>query len=143
MKPQDYVLCYLTGLSRFIALLEVVGIPYHQALNEAVGSASLERWPFQRRRAMAVRFPFPCKVAVKPLVVLTLETAVPIKSLQNHLSIFAGNKPTAWSGFVRGSPMRWKAEDGDIIVEALLEAAAHPLVHSFDPSKLRYKPKLY
>jgi hypothetical protein len=93
--------------------------------------------------ALAFTSPFPCKVPVKPLVILNPETAVPIKSLRDDLSIFEGEKPTAWSGFVRGSPIRWKSADGEVIARALLEAAAHPVAHPFDPSKLKYKPKLY
>ena len=56
----DYFLCYITGISRFIGLLEVVSEPY---------KATTKIWSDDI---------FPCRVNVNLVVVLTPETAVPI-----------------------------------------------------------------
>ena len=63
MKPGDYLLCYLVGISRFIGLLEVVSEPYED--DSPIWSAEA----------------FPLRVRVNKLVELTPETAVPINDL--------------------------------------------------------------
>src|SRR5215217_7669936 len=68
LRPGDYLLCYLTGVSRFIGLLEVVSPP------------------FKDRTPIWADEDFPCRVRVKPLVTLRPETAVPIHQLRGRLS---------------------------------------------------------
>lgn len=110
MKPGDHLICYLTGLSRLVGILEVDGEPFLGT--ERIWADDL----------------FPSRVAVRPIVVLTPETAVPITSLRDQLTIFHGlDNPNAWSGHVRGSPTRWKAEDGRAILAALKDAVQNPV----------------
>ncbi len=70
IKAGDYLLCYLTGVSRWIGILEIVGEPY------------------QDRNAIWEDEIFPCRVHVKPVVLLTPETGVPIVDLRDELSVF-------------------------------------------------------
>jgi len=70
IKPGDYLLCYLTGISRFIGLLEVTS------------SAFKDNSPIWKDED------FPHRIKVKPIVKLEPETAVPIFQLKDHLSIF-------------------------------------------------------
>lgn len=110
IKPGDYLLCYLIGVSRWIGVLEVT--------SEA----------FQDTPRIWEDDTFPCRVRVRPLAALTPETAVPIAQLRERLSIFDPERPMAWTGHVRGSPARWKAEDGEAVVRAVLERKEHPQV---------------
>jgi EVE domain len=74
MKPGDYLLCYMIGISRFIGILEVT--------SEAFKSE--ERiWKDQL---------FPCRVKVKSVVTLSPETAVPVHNFRETLTCFT--KPT-------------------------------------------------
>jgi predicted RNA-binding protein len=99
MKPGDYLLCYLTGISRWIAVLEVTSQPFTDAA------------PIWKDED------FPSRVHVRSVVTLTPETAVPILELRDQLSIFRELKnPNAWTGYFRGSPTRWKAADGDAVL---------------------------
>lgn len=110
LKPGDYLLCYLTRVSRFVGLLEVVSDPYQD---------STPIWEDEE---------FPCRVRVRIIVALTPDTAVPIHDLRDRLSIFQNRQnPHAWSGHVRGSLTRWRAQDGEAIVEALRAAEASPV----------------
>lgn len=85
---------------------------------------------------------FPCRMQVKPLVMLTPETAVPIRELRDNLSIFQDLKsPHAWTGHLRGSPSRWKTADGEIVHTALSQAQANPVARPVDPVKLTRRPK--
>jgi len=70
------------------------------------------------------------------------ETAVPVLDLQEQLTIFQHLKsPLAWTGHFRGSPARWKPSDGEIVVEALLEAQRNPVVRPVRAAKLARRPR--
>lgn len=123
MKPGDYLLCYLTGVSRWIGVLEVVGEPF---------TDSNPIWKTDV---------FPSRVPVKVLVSLTPETAVPVLELKDDLTIFRDLKsPFAWTGHFRGSPARWKVSDGEIVVNAVMTASDNPVVRPVDAAKLGRRP---
>jgi predicted RNA-binding protein len=123
-KPGDYLLCYLTGVSRWIGVLEVVSSPFKDIS------------PIWKDEL------FPCRVRVKKVVVLTPEIAVPVLDLQEQLTIFQHLKsPLAWTGHFRGSPTKWKPGDGEIVVEALLNAQRNPVVRPVNAAKLARRPR--
>jgi len=123
MRLGDYLLCYLTGLSRWVGDLEIVSSPFQ------------EETPIWRDEI------FPCRVKVKQLVTLTPETGVPVLELRNRLSVFQDLKnPAAWSGPFRGSPVLWKVSDGEAVVEAVREAENHPIPRPVNPAKLARRP---
>jgi hypothetical protein len=124
IKPGDYLLCHLTGVSRFIGLLQVTS----DAFRDATGI-----WKDEN---------FPCRLKVKVIIALRPETAVPIHDLRDQLSMFKDMKsPIAWTGNFRGSPLKWKTADADIVVRALQEAKTSPVSRSVDPAKLARRPK--
>ncbi len=123
IKVGDYLLCYVTGISRLIGILEVTS------------EAFRDETPIWNDAA------FPCRLKVKPVITLTFETAVPIQDLRETLSIFQNLKnPHAWNGRLRGSPAKWKRSDGEVIFEALLDAQNHADPRPVDERKLRRKP---
>ena len=123
MKPGDYLLCYLTGISRFIGVLEVVSDPF------------LDHSPMWESEE------FPCRVRVKVIVSLTPETAVPVLELKEQLSFLQNcESPHAWKGYFRGSPTQWEAADGGAVLRALKEAARSPVIRPVDQSKLARRP---
>jgi hypothetical protein len=120
----DYMLCYLTGVSRFVGILEVVCEPYKDASHSIWKDA------------------FPCRLKVRVIAKLTPETGVPITDLADSLSFFQNLKsPNAWTGQVRGSPAKWKNEDGEVVLEAVRNAERNPLVRPIDHRKLRTSPR--
>lgn len=124
IQPGDYLLCYLTGVSRFIAVLEVSSEPYW------------DETPIWEDEL------FPCRMKVEVVAALTPETAVPIFELKDELTFFQNLKsPTAWTGRVRGSPARWEQSDGQAVVNAVLDAANNPIQRPVDKSKLARRPK--
>ena len=125
ISPGDYLVCYLTGVSRFIGILEVTSEPYktdeHDIWEDDV---------------------FPCRMRVKPIVELDPETAIPVHELRHQLSFFQNLKsPHAWTGHFRSSPARWKQTDGEIVLQALHEAMDNPVVRPVDKRKLAYRPQ--
>src|SRR5205807_2033259 len=124
IKTGDYLLCYLTGVSRFIGVLEVTAGPFKD---------SSPIWKDED---------FPCRLRVKNIVVLTPETAVPVFELRDKLSMFHDMKsPIAWTGHFRGSPAKWKTSDGEAVVAVLLEAQKQPIARPVDAAKLARRPK--
>lgn len=124
IKPGDYLICYLTGVSRFIGILEVIDIPFKDD--------SLI-WKDED---------FPSRLKVNTIVALTPSTAIPVHILRDQLSIFQNLKsPHAWTGAFRSSPAKWSAQDGEIVLKALLEAKKNPVERPVDERKLSYRPK--
>lgn len=124
IKPGDYLICYLTGISRFIGILEVTGAAFKD---------SSEIWKNED---------FPCRLKVKPVVELTPETGVPVFELREQLSFFKNLvSPHAWTGHFRGSPTKWESSDGEIVEKAVLEAKANPIIRHVDEKKLKHRPK--
>ena len=56
-KPGDYLLCYITGISRLVGVLEIISKPFKD---------KTKIWEYEA---------FPCRVEVKKLVSLTPETS--------------------------------------------------------------------
>jgi hypothetical protein len=125
IKQADYFLCYLTGIFRWIGLLEVTSEPFRDM-------ATI--WKDES---------FPCRVKVKLVAKLTPETGVPVKKMKDQLSVFqqTAGGALAWTGHFRGSPTKWKTNDGEAVVKAVLQAAESPVVRPIDPGKLKYRPK--
>ncbi|HEX8243847.1 MAG TPA: hypothetical protein VF541_10135 [Longimicrobium sp.] len=125
MRSGDYLLCYLTGVSRFVGVLEVTS------------SAFKDTTPIWGEGA------FPRRVRVRPVVVLTPETGIPILEMRNTLSIFRDleTSPNAWTGHLRGSPTKWSMSDGEAVVAALVEAKNNPVTRAVDPAKLAKRPR--
>ncbi|NQT73733.1 MAG: EVE domain-containing protein [Chloroflexi bacterium] len=124
IKKGDYLLCYLTGISRFVGVLEVTGKAFQD--NSRIWQDDI----------------FPSRLKVKPLIALDHETAVPVQELRDHLSMFQNlPSPHAWTGHFRGSPGKWNASDGEIVVNALRVAKNNPEVRPVDKKKLAYRPR--
>src|SRR4030042_3166231 len=111
---------------RFSGVLEVISRPY---------KSDTPIWSFET---------YPCRTDVKIIVVLTPETAIPILDLCNELSIFRNLKsPKAWTGQIRGSPMKWSQSDGEIIVNYLHKAESKPVTRPVDQKKLARHPHAF
>ena len=124
IKLGDYLLCYLTGVSRFIGVLEAASEPYW------------DETPIWKDEV------FPCRLKVEAIATLTPETAVPIFELKEQLTIFQNLKsPGAWTGHVRGSPAMWQPSDGEAVVYAVMEAMENPIKRPVDRAKLARRPK--
>ena len=122
----DLLLCYMTGVSRFIAILEVTGQPYQDSS------------PIWKTNVFTSRLP------VKVLHKLTPETAIPVHHLARSLSFSADFESSyAWTGHFRGSPTRWKAEDGNVVFQEVRQAEHNPISRPVDLRKMRRQPPIF
>lgn len=124
MKVGDWLLCYATGISRWIGILEVTGPPYQD---------STPIWKDED---------FPCRVPVKVVVALKPDIAVPVKALSSKLSYFEGS-PTSWVGHFRASPIREKLPDAQIVVDAMMNAQANPAPRAYNEVQWNRAPRVY
>jgi len=126
IRPGDYFICYVTGLSRFIGVLEVLSHSYYD---------ETPIWEDQ---------PFPIRVDVRVVYKLDAKTAVPIHDLRDRLSIFKKLRtPTHWSGFFRRSPMPFDPKDAEIIIDAIKDAIANPIEREYDEKIYWRSPRVY
>lgn len=124
IKVGDYLLCYITGISRFIGVLEVISPPFKD---------NMKIWKDED---------FPVRFRVKRIVELDFDTGIPVQELRDELSFFRNlSSPHAWTGRFRGSPTKWSKEDGEAVVNALFIAKENPIERLFDKRKLQYRPK--
>lgn len=101
IKPGDYLLAYLTGVSKWIAVLEVVSEPYDD----------LSRvW----QQAL-----FPCRVKVKVVASVSPESGIPALSLSKDLRMFHDLKTPNWGLLFRIAPRELHPSDGELIANAV------------------------
>lgn len=119
IEPDDYLICYMTGISRYFAVQQVTSAPYKDETpiwNEAI---------------------FPCRVDVEVKLALQPIHAVPVKSLRNELSYFQNMKsPHSWTGSFRSSPTEIAKDDALVILQSLENAENNPVKLEFDERKL-------
>jgi hypothetical protein len=102
LRSGDYLLCYLSRVSRWVGILVVQSAPY------------LDNTTRIWKEEMC-----PCRVDVRLLKSLSLDRAVPIRDLADRLSIFQSPN---WSVSLMASPSRWKEEDAKAVIEAISKA---------------------
>ncbi|MFZ0800978.1 MAG: hypothetical protein WBQ09_14775 [Terriglobales bacterium] len=122
VKKGDFLLCYLTGVMRWVGALEVLG------------SSSDTRRIWQDRE-------FPVRFEVKPAIMLEPEHGVPMEQLEGRVSFFATAKDRAkFRGIVRASPNLLHVKDGELIFSLLQQAERSPVARPVDPKKLAKRP---
>lgn len=123
IKPGDILLCYLTGVMRWVGALEVVG-------------------PSKNTSPIWKEDEFPVRLDVRPLIMLNPEKGVPMDQLNGKVSFFSGPKDAGkFKGFLRGSPALFEHhEDGEFIIGLLKEAERNPVIRPIDPRKLARRP---
>jgi hypothetical protein len=112
IKPGDVLVCYLTRVSRWFGLLEVIEGPF------------IDDKPI----FMAESDPFVVRFRVRTSVWLDIEKALPIhdETIWAGLSFTRGLEKgsTGWTGKVRGSLVRLDDLDGQFLAERLSAQAA-------------------
>ncbi|MCE5325909.1 MAG: hypothetical protein LLG01_05795 [Planctomycetaceae bacterium] len=124
MQPGDILLCYLTGVMRWVGALEVTG----------PSTDSSPIWSVAD---------FPQRVAVKPVIQLQPETGIPMEQLEGRVSFYTGPKDRGkFKGFIRRSPNLMVKTDAELVIALLREAEKKPVARPVDPAKLARKPFL-
>jgi len=125
VQPGDVLLCYMTGVMRWVGALEVVG-------------------PSDDKREIWSVADFPERLAVKPLVMLNPENGVPMSELEGKVEFYQSpsDRP-GYKGFIRRSPNLFRRPgDGELVMQLLRQAQASPVSRPVDPIKLARKPLL-
>jgi len=122
LKRGDKMLAYLTGLSRWAGVLEVVEGPFEDCT------------PL----FYSVDDPFIIRFKVNPKIVLPLEHAFPIQDPRvfDHLSFTKGNRGQYWLGPLRRSLQNISDEDGRKLEGLLTNQAKAPEIFPIDADLL-------
>jgi hypothetical protein len=102
LKPGDYLMCYLSGVGSWIAILEV------------------ESEPFLDTSRIWNNEVYPCRTKVRIVASLSPQTAVPIRQLRERLTIF---RKKNWGLYLMSSPTKWNAADAEVVCDAVLKAS--------------------
>ena len=123
VKRGDILLCYLTGVMRWVGALEMVG-------------------PSTDQRRIWKDEEFPVRLEVRPLLLLEPDFGVPMKRLEGNVLFYWGPEDAGkFKGIVRGSLSRFiHDEDGKFIMRLLDAARKEPVARPVDPKKLARKP---
>ena len=129
VKPGDIFLCYMTRLSRWCGVLDVESGPFNDD-TPRFGTTD----------------PYPIRFNVKPIVILSAESAVPIHEPEvwQTLSITKRFQPgeQGWNALFRQPLNTLDDEDGRFLEEFLKRQQANPKAYPFsdaDQRKLRQK----
>ena len=117
-KPGDKLLCYITGISRWVGVLQVT---------KPVYLAEDRIWDMDV---------FPVRLGVEVEVLLPPEHGIPHQSLQASLH----SPARSWSGYLRGSPTKLHKEDADVILDAIQRAEHTPVFRPYDKKKADRSP---
>ena len=122
IKPGDILLCYMTGVMRWVGAIEVVG-------------------PSEDTSDIWSLADFPERLEVKPIVLLSPEHGVPMEQLVGKVRFYEGpNDRGKFKGFVRRSPNLFKRQDGEVVLDLLKQAEEKPVHRPVDPAKLARIP---
>ena len=121
LQRGDILLCYLTGVMRWVGALEVLG-------------------PTDDQTKIWSESGFPVRVNVKPRILLEAEHGVPMKQLEGKTSFFQGPQDVGkYHGIVRKSPALLQLQDGQVILDMLQQANSQPVSRPVDQRKLYRK----
>lgn len=125
LSPGDLIVCYLTRLSRWVGLLEVIGAPFEDATPLFVEQDD----------------PFVVRIKVKPLVWLSPEHGIPIhdEAVWSRLSFTKAHSQdsTNWTGAVRTALAPLSKDDGDLLQKLLRAQAAKPHEYPLEPNEAK------
>ena len=105
IKPGDYLLGYMTGVSKWMAVLEVTSESYFDDKTKIWKQAS-----------------FPCRVNVNVINHLDAETGIHPLSLSKKMRLFNNLKSPNWGLLFRTAPRELHREDGELLIKAIAEA---------------------
>jgi predicted RNA-binding protein len=121
IHPGDKLLCYMTRLSRWFGMFEVVSGPYHD--NSPI---------YQEPDPYVIRF------KIRPVILLEPDKSIPIHEddIWNTLSFTKGHEKTSstWTGKIRSSLVQIDDSDGQLLEK---------LLHSQNFSGLSSAPAQY
>jgi hypothetical protein len=123
IQPGDILLCYLTGVMRWVGALEVIG-------------QTDDKTPIWKDAE------FPSRLKVKPLLMLPPTNGIPMSELEGKVQFYLTKADSGkFKGFIRGSPAVFKTkENGDLILRLLRDAEKSPVSRPVDAKKLARKP---
>ncbi len=108
IKPGDYLIAYMTKISRWFAVLAVDSEPYDDLTR--IWSSAL----------------FPCRVDVSVITQVEPEHGIHPLTLSKELRLFDNMKTPNWGLLFRVAPRELHPEDGELLVDAIQRSQPEP-----------------
>jgi predicted RNA-binding protein len=128
IKPGDKLICYLTKMSRWIGILEVLGEVYKEETPLFVDQND----------------PYVVRLRIKPIVLLTNEETIPIHEefIWTGLSFTKKHDPEGsdWTSIFRTSLTRLDEADGEFLEKVLLTQAVERKIYPIEERVNRRRP---
>ena len=125
VQTGDKLVCYMTKVSRWFGILEVLDGPFHD--NTPIFYSEDD--------------PFLVRFHVRPIIWLPIDKAIPIyeDAVWNQLSFTGGQArgTPRWTGHVRTSLVQVSEEDGRLLEALLIEQARGGKTYPLDPADIR------
>lgn len=123
LQPCDILLCYVTGVKRWVGALEVVRVSEDQS----------KIWSDED---------FPIRFEVIALIQVSPEHGIPMEELEGKVAFFTGPEDRGkFKAFVRSDLNRFSnPQDAKYIISLLKEAESNPVDRPVDPKKLARRP---
>ncbi len=123
IRPGDVLLCYVTGVKRWVGALEVTG----------PSTDTTRIWSDDV---------FPVRFDVRPVVVLDALYGVRLEDLEGRVAFYAGPQHRGgYRGFFRSSPAKFeRSADGELVMSLLREAEAERVARPMDERAYRRRP---
>jgi predicted RNA-binding protein len=120
IRPGDKFICYMTKLSRWFGVLEVLSDCYHD----------------ETPRFYPEGDPFVIRFKIRPICLLEKEKAIPIREdkIWNILSFTQGHikAGSQWTGRLRASLTKIEDEDGKFLEEMILSQSGEGVTYQVD-----------
>ncbi|MGK3969978.1 hypothetical protein WMF38_31640 [Sorangium sp. So ce118] len=126
IKPGDTIIGYITGVARWVAVLDVIG-------------------PSKTKTKIWKDDVFPLRIDVQPRILLKPEHGVPLDDLEGRVDFYAdASLKGTFKGFLRKSPNRFRHDkDGAFIVKLIESAQKKPVFRAIPAWKLAQKLRYY
>jgi hypothetical protein len=123
VRPGDILVCYVTGVKRWVGALEVVG-------------------PTADTARIWADDEFPVRFEVRPIVLMEAVYGVALDDLEGRVAFFAGPQHRGgYRGFFRGSPRRFeRGSDGELVTRLIREAATNRVARPIDERAYHRRP---
>lgn len=106
IKHGDFLICYITRISRFVGVLEITSKPYLEYTHIWEDDV------------------YPSRVNVQPVYILKAENGIPASNLKEDLQVFSNLKnQKSWGAFFRNSLKKIPEHDAKIIINKVKEAS--------------------
>lgn len=119
VRPGDFLICYLSGASRFVGALRITSLPF---------SDTARVWKDDL---------YPLRVRTAPVLLLPPEHGIPAVELRDRLKLLAGvNTPKGFGNIFHAGFREWNERDAGVVLARLRSRRQRPQPRAIKNTKI-------